>query len=163
MATSAYATDLCGVDFNRTDTDPQFTLGQLAKGSDGSEWVYVQADASGVTGTGYVVLLNENWSADMLDTTNSASGFGQRVGVAPVAVSASEYFWTQVKGVCVVQVAASAAANTALNSTATAGQVDDDASVGAEVVNDLVLTTANGASAATAAAYLSYPTVGATL
>lgn len=129
----------------------------------GKEYVYVQADAGGVTGAGYVVLINESWAADMIDTTNSATARGQLVGVAPAAVTANYYFWAQVWGVASIRVAASAAANVALNTTGTAGQIDDDATAGAEVIENIVLTTANGGAAGTAAGLLFHPTVRATL
>jgi hypothetical protein len=125
----------------------------------GKEWLYVKADAGGVTAAGYVVLIDESYNADMIDLTNSATGFGQPVGVAGLAVTASYYFWAQVLGTAVVRVAASAAANVQLNTTATAGQLDDDATSGAEVVEGIALTTANGGAAATAAAELLQPRV----
>lgn len=143
--------------------DARFKLGQRAKGENNSEWLYCQADGDGVTGEGYAVLLDEAFAADMIDTSNSDGAFGQRVGVAKVAVSANQYFWAQVHGVANIRVAASAAANATLNTTATAGELDDDGSVGAEAIDGLILTTANGGSAATAEGILNDPTVGATL
>ena len=147
-------------------TDPtaaaEFALGTRLVGDEGSEFVYVQADAGGVTGAGYVVLIDEAWSADMIDTTNSASGFQQLVGVALAAFTASYYGWVQVKGVANIRVAANAAANAKLNSTATAGQIDDDQTAGSEDIDGIALTTANGGSAATAEGVLNHPTVGAT-
>jgi hypothetical protein len=51
-----------------------------------------------------------------------------------------------------------------LNSTATGGAVDDDATAGSESISGLVLGTATGGAAATNAdAYFSYPVVGRTL
>lgn len=139
-----------------------FALGDCAKGDDGSEFVYVQANGA-ITGDGYVVLIDENWQADMIETTNSATGFGQMVGVAKAAFADDDYGWVQVKGVTPIRVAASCAANTAVNTTATGGQLDDDATSGAEVIDRLVLTTANGGAAGNAEGVLTYPTVGATL
>ena len=152
-----------GADPEETHTDARFRLGQCAEGSDNSEWVYVQADAGGITDAGYVVLFDENYAADMVDTTNSATAFGQKVGVAAIAFAASEYGWVQVKGKASIRVGANAAANAALNTTATAGELDDDGTVGAEVVDGVILTTANGGSAANAEGLLNWPTIGATL
>lgn len=129
-------------------------------------YMYVQADAGGFTGAGYAVLINgASYEGDMADTTASApgTGAGKQVGIACAAVAASGYGWVQVYGPCVVRVAASCAAHTIINTTATAGQLDDDATAGAEVVDGLVLTTANGGAAATAAGFAAFPRVGRTL
>lgn len=151
-----------GANFERTSTDPEFDLGEGAEGENFSKYVYVRADAGGITGAGYVVLINESFTADMIDLTNSATAFGDRVGVARVAFAANEYGWVQVKGIADIRVAASAAANAQLNTTSTAGQLDDDATAGSEDVTGLVLTTANGGSAGTAPGRLNWPDVGAT-
>lgn len=98
-----------------------------------------------------------------MDTTNSATTIGQACGVAQVAFADDDYGWLQIYGVTNVQVSASAAANVALNSTATDGQLDDDATTGAEVIDGIVLTTARGGTAGTAPGYLQYPRVGATI
>jgi len=145
-----------------TDT-AEFKLGQCAKGQDNSEWIYVQADSGGVTGEGYVVLIDEDYAADMIDTTNSDSAFGQRVGVAKTAVSADQYFWVQVRGVAKIRGAAEAPANATLNTTGTAGELNDDGTTGAEAIDGLILTTAVGATAGVAEGILNDPTVGATL
>lgn len=154
---------LIGADFDVPSTDAKFALGDCTKGEDGSEWVYVQADGA-ITGAGFVVLLDEDYQADMIDTTNSASALGQKVGVAAAAFADNEYGWVQIAGTAEVQGLASCAANAAVNSTATAGAVDDDASSGAEIIERMVLTTAvGGGGAANAEAVLSHPTVGATI
>lgn len=162
--TSNFATDgVIDVNLITPTSDAKQELGFRVVGNDGSDWIYVQADASGITGAGYCVLVDEAFAADMIETTNSATGFGQFVGVAPAAFTASYYGYVQISGVAVVRVSASAAANVALNTTATAGQLDDDATTGAEVVSGIALTTANGGSAATAACVINNATVGATL
>lgn len=159
------AQTLIGVDLTDDSDSALFELGtRHYDPNTDKEWIYVQADAGGVTGAGYVVLVDEAYAADMIDTTNSATAFGQLVGVSPIAVAASGYFWAQIGGVASVRVNALAAANVALNTTATAGQIDDDATGGAEVVDNIVLTTANGGAAGTAAGLIvNAPKVGVTL
>jgi len=158
-----------GVDATEVTSASKFALGQRALNvttTGVKEYVYVKDSGAGVTGAGYVVLINQaDFTAIMASTTTSAPGTGQQkpAGVAPAAVTASYYFWAQVNGPAVVRVAASCAAFTTVNTTATAGQLDDDASAGAEVINGIALTTANGGAAATAAASLQYPFVGVTL
>lgn len=155
------------VNQNTIYTAPMGDTGSTAGSAVGPKiYMYVQADAGGITGDGYVVVVNPaTFVADMIDTTNSAPGAGAgfHVGVGRAAVAASGYGWVQVYGPGVVRVAASAALGTLLNSTGTAGQIDDDATAGAEIVDGIVLTTANGGSAGTAAGVMNWPKVGRTL
>lgn len=153
--------NLLGVETETPTATKNYTLGTRACGHDGTEFVYVQDSGSGVTGAGYVVAVPETYLTTMLSTSNDAEG--DPVGVAPVAVTASYYYWAQIKGVASVRVAANAAANARLNTTATAGQLDDDGTTGAFPITGLYLTTANGGSAGTAAGVLNYPIQGTVL
>lgn len=164
MVSSFYATDgTAGVDITRADTTAEFTLGQRVTGNDNSVFVYCQAFGA-VTGDGYVVLINEDFTqADLIETTNSATGFGQNVGVAKAVLANDEYGWFQISGTTSFRGLASAAANVALNTTATAGALDDDATTGAEVITGIAFTTAVGGSAGNAQGVLNFPIVGATL
>lgn len=137
---------------------PEWELGTTVKGAAGKEYVYVQAN--GAISANDVVFIDESYQADQLDTTNSASAFGQMVGVAPVAFSDDDYGWIQIKGACTVNVGSSCAANTQVNSTGTAGRVDDDGTGGSENVVGLVTTAAESDNEA--AGWLNYPYVGAT-
>lgn len=154
----------------RTSTEgAEFDIGQVGFNttSDGSKgYIYVEDSGSGITGDGYVALINSSdFKAVMATTTTSApgTGAGKMAGVARAAIAASGFGWLQIFGPGTVRVSASAAAHTLINTTATAGQLDDDATVGAEVMDGIVLNTANGASAATAAGFLNWPKVGRTL
>jgi hypothetical protein len=69
----------------------------------------------------------------------------------------------QIYGPANVNVLASCGANKAINTTATAGTLDDDATAGSEVISGLVLTTARSTGTGLAPAMLNHPTVGATL
>jgi hypothetical protein len=129
-------------------------------------YIYVQDSGSGITGDGYVALVDGSaFTAVMATTTTSApgAGAGKLAGVARAAIAASGYGWLQIFGAGTVLVAASAAAYTLINTTATAGQLDDDATAGAEVVDGIVLDVANGGSAAVTAAWLNWPKVARTL
>lgn len=147
-----------GAQWDETHTARKFELGTIMWGA-GKAYVYVQAD--GAITANDVVLVSEAYQADQLDTTNSASAFGDRVGVSEATFADDEYGWVQVFGPCTANVGSSAAVNTALNSTGTAGRVDDDGTTGAEVVTGLITTGAEASNAA--AAYLNWPTIGATL
>lgn len=162
--TSTFVTDgTLGTNVSETSTSAKFALGQRVTANEGAEWIYVQADAAGITGEGYAVLIDEAFAADMIDTTNSATGRGQMVGVAKTAFAANEFGFVQIAGVANIRVAANAAANARLNTTATAGQLDDDGTAGSEEIEGIVLTTANGGAAGTAEGVLTNARVGATL
>ena len=158
-----------GIDPTATSSSAQFSVGQLGANvtSAGVKiYMYVKADGTGVTGDGYVCDIDgSTFVASMSSTTTTAPGTGQgkSVGVARAALTASYYGWLQVYGAGTVRVAASAAAYTNLNSTATAGQIDDDATAGAEVIDGIALDAANGGSAGTAAGWINWPRVGRTL
>lgn len=139
---------------------PDFQLGTRMRGDGGTEYIFVLAGGA-ITGAGYVCTIDPAYSATQLSTSND--GYGNVVGVAPYAFASGDYGWLQVLGPCNIQVAASCAANVRVNTTATAGQVDDDGSVGAMEVRGMALTTARGGTAGTAAGVLNYPVVGATL
>lgn len=142
------------------------SVGQITMDYQGRVYRFCQADAGGVTGAGYVCTIESSNTLDMIDTTNSAPGAeaGRQVGVAMAAIAASGYGWVCVLGRDVpVRVAASAAKGTLLNTTATAGQLDDDATAGAEQIVGIALTTANGGAAGNALADVTWPTIGRTL
>jgi hypothetical protein len=138
-----------------------FGLGDRCTDHLGNEYVFVLAGAGGFTGDGFVVIIDEAYGALMLSTSNDARG--DLAGVAKGAVAASSYAWVQVKGISNVQVLASAAANARLNTTATAGALDDDGTVGAMQVQGIYLTTARAASVGLAPGILNYPFIDVTL
>lgn len=133
---------------------PQFGLGKRSA-EKGKEYVYVQANGA-ITAAGYICSIDPStYQAAMISTANDAAvGI---VGVAEAAFAASDYGWLQVMGACIIQVAASCAANVRLNTTATPGQADDDGTAGSFALNGMYLTTARAASAGTAAGFLNYP------
>lgn len=141
------------------DEGKGFGLGDVYTDDAGKEYVYVQANGAIVAND--VVIITEAYQADQIDTTNSAGALGDRVGVSPAAFADNDYGWVQVKGPCTINVATSAAANTKLNTTATAGRVDDDATAGAETIHGLYTTGAESSNAA--AGILVYPFIDATL
>jgi hypothetical protein len=129
-------------------------------------YIYVRDSGSAITGDGYVALVDGSaFTAVMASTTTSApgTGAGMLAGVARAAIAASGYGWLQIFGAGVVRTSASCAAYTIINTTATAGQLDDDATAGAEVIDGIVLDTATGGAAATTAGFINWPKVGRTL
>lgn len=149
---------------------PAFRLGTVGGYDDPTngyqEFIYGRADGA-VTGAGYLCVEETGFDFAMVTTTTTApgaSGPGSRCGAAQAALADNEYGWFQIYGKGSVRTLASAAKGTQLNSTATGGAVDDDATAGSETISGLVLGTATGAAAATNAdAIFSYPVVGRTL
>lgn len=159
---------IAGIDPTVVSTTPQFTPGTRGANltSEGvKEYVYVQANGA-ITGAGYVCDIDgSNYDAAMCTTTTTApgTGAGKPVGVARVAFADNDYGWLQIYGPGTIRVSASCAAYTNINSTATGGQLDDDATSGAEVIDGIVLDTAAGGAAAVVAGFINYPRVGRTL
>jgi len=149
---------------------PAFRLGTLGGYDDPvngyQEFVYGRADGA-VTGAGYLCVEATGFDFAMATTTNTApgaSGHGSRVGAAQAVLADNEYGWFQIYGKGSLRTLASAAKGTRLNSTATAGAVDEDGTASSEAIVGVVLGTATGGAAATNAdAIFSYPSVGATL
>jgi len=159
-------TTLIGVDILNPVTAAELTqgkgfgLGDRHIDQTGNEYVYVQAGVGGITAN-FVATIDEAYGAVMVSTSNDARG--DLLGVAPATIAANSFGWVQVKGVCSVQVAASCAANVRLNTTATAGQLDDDGAAGSFTCDGIFLTTARGAGAGTAPAVLNYAIQGVTI
>lgn len=156
-----------GINPTQLDTLPLFTLNALfsAVDTDGEkEYVYVQYGAGGSTGAGYAMVIDALGGAVMVTTTNAApgTGTGKRCGVAMAAAAANQYGWLQIKGKGVVRCAAAVAVWTRMNTTATAGALDDDATTGARAIDGIALHTAAG-GAGNAVCQLENPRVGVTL
>lgn len=151
---------------------PGFKLGTIGGYDDPvdgyKEFMYGTATAA-ITGLGYLCVegtLNGNFS--MITTANTAAGtiggHGSRIGAAQAALSTGQSGWFQVVGKGSLRTAASDAAGTRQNTTATAGVPDDDGTAAARAINGIVLKTATGGAEATNAdARFFYPTTGVTL
>lgn len=151
---------LIGADVENESTTALFEIGSRHYDPNtDKEYMYVLADEA-ITAEA-AVIIPEDYGVEMVDTTSTASAFGDRVGVSNIAIASGSYAWVQIYGGTTLSVATSCAANTAINSTATAGRLDDDATTGAEVIDGLVTTGAESSNSA--AALLNYPSVGATL
>ena len=145
----------------------QFGLGDCYKHDDGTFWVYCEANGA-LSGDGYAVSVDENYIATEL--TNAVSAFGDRVGIvhsqnpdgSDAAVADGERGWVQVYGASSVQVAASAAANTELLSTATTGVLDDATGAGTRVVSGIILGVVQpGVAGLNTSGFLNWPVQGA--
>lgn len=154
------AQTLIGADVDNKSTEAGFELGtRHYDPNTDKEYIYIQAGEA-LTANAAVVI-TEAGQAEMVDTTSTASAFGDRVGVISIAFDDNDYGWAQIYGACILSAPTSAPANVRLNSTGTAGRLDDDATSGAEVIVGVALTAT--AASNLGAALLTYPTVGATL
>lgn len=145
---------------NLTD-GKSFGLGDRYTDHSGNVFVYCQA--SGAITQDDIAILDEDWTAVRASTTTSASARGQKCGAAQATLADDEYGWFQVYGTADFRVKSSCAVNAVLNTTASAGVLDDDSTTGAEVIDGIVLTTAGAAgSTSSKEGILNFPTVGAT-
>ena len=149
---------------------PAFRLGTVGGYDDPvngyEEFIYGRANGA-VTGLGYLCVERTGFDFSMATvtlTTPGTAGPGTRCGVAQAALADNQCGWFQIYGKGSLRTLASAAIGTRLNSTATAGALDDDGTSGAEQIFGVVLNTATGGAEATNAdALFSYPVVGVTL
>ena len=149
---------------------PSYRLGSIGGYDDPSvgyqEFVYGRANGA-ITGLGYACVELTGFDFAMItvtQTTPGTAGFGSRVAAAQGAMADNEYGWFQIYGKGSLRTLASAAKGTRLNTTATGGALDDDATAGSEAVFGVVLGTATGGAEATNTdAIFNYPTVGTTL
>lgn len=143
-----------------TSTTQLFPLGTRHTEANGKEYIYVKGGTGGLSAN-QASFIDEDFLA--VAATTTLATYGGLVGVPSVAIALNSYGWAQVLGNASLNVAASCAADARLNTTATAGRLDDDATTGAKVIEGIKLNTANGGAAADTAAFLNRPRVGATL
>lgn len=160
-------TNQIGMNFNEVYTAAElatigrgFGLGDLGTDSAGNQYVYVVA--GGAIAAGDVVQFTSAYSATSL--TTAASPRGRRCGVALAAIPSGSFGWVQVYGVNAgANVLTLAAADTRLNTTATAGTLDDDGTATSKQIEGIYLSAARGAGTGPAACVLNFPFVSVTL
>ena len=155
---------------------PPFLPGELAWGTDGSEWVY--STASLTIAAGSVVVFNPtpgSWSVAPVTNTLARNQYGNLLGVvggsqgslvvpAPTGTQTGTYFWVQRAGNAPkVLAAGTISANASVFTTATGGQLTGSLGAGTNaIVNGLVfsqvVTAAGGGGSGNAV--LNYPVVG---
>ena len=98
MPTYSVNSSTIGVDLNTTSTTALFALGTVVKGSNNSEWVYVQA-ATAVTAF-KCVSINAAFTCGMASVSDviGTSGSSGRLGWAQNAFAASDYGWVPING-----------------------------------------------------------------
>jgi hypothetical protein len=160
---------------------PPFIAGELAWGTDGSEWVYCTASIT--IGAGSVVLVSQtqgSWSVSLIGgatVSAAANATGLLVGVvggsqgslvvpAPSGTQTGTFFWVQRAGNAPnVKTLASTTKLAQLHSSATLAGVLTSTGGGTNTtyqVNGIVISNATGSAAGPNTAILNYPVVGAT-
>lgn len=151
---------LIGLDLTGTHASAERAVGSFSFDKSGKGYVYVAFGATHAAGD--FILVDGALATSAMTVTTSGAALQFSVAVALFATSASTYGWVQVFGLNpALNVATGAVVTALLNSTATAGRIDDDGTTGAEVVTGV--TIAATAASNTAAGFLNYPKVGRTL
>ncbi len=162
---------MAGIDPTLTYTTadrPPWGLGDIVfnRTSQGVKGYMFILAGGAITGDAYICDIDgSSYSTVMCTTTTTAPGTGQgkAVGVARAAIASGSYGWVQVYGFGLVRTLANAVAYTSLNSTATAGALDDDATAGSEVIEGIVLDAAQGGATGNQNGWINWPRVGRTL
>ena len=145
---------------------PGFATGTLGANDLGQIFEFAQSDASTTLTPGDVMTLNQRLGTMQraaTSNTDPGDGQGKAVGIACGAIEADGWGWVQRAGYSYTDVAVltGCAKGTVLNSTATTGSLDDDATAGSEVIEGL--TTTEAESGGFAQGVLHWPYVGRTL
>lgn len=162
MATTNIVTDVTGGKIAATatlDIVQQFNLGQRCRGDYGGEFVYCKA--GGTLAAGDFVVIDKDYNASGLTTTNGLRGM--RVGVCRQAATTSNWLWIQIAGGVPGRTANAVAAAAQLNTTATAGAIDDDATATTKRIDGIYIPTAAGGATTNTEFHLNFPVIGATL
>lgn len=147
--------------FSSTTDGRMWGLGDRITNQDGKIFVFVKATSA--IAQYDVCTFDETYAGVVAPLSTSNDARGDLVGVAPVAIASGSYGWLQIYGVCTMNVLASCAANVRINTTATAGSLDDDGTTGALQVEGIYLTAARGGTDGSAAGILNFPIQGVTL
>lgn len=155
MVAKALSTPVIGanVDYTHvgTTTDGQnakFPLGTVVYGIDGNEYVYCQAGAAlmAATTSPNAIAIDENFQAQLMTTALALAG--HELGFCPqLVINDNDFFWARKGGANFnARVAASAAADTYLRTTITAGRLGTASTASAVVFTGVVIVTAASAS-----------------
>jgi hypothetical protein len=159
MVSLALATPVIGANVNRVTAgtttngeNAEFQLGTRVIGPDGNEYVYCQAGAALTTAitSPNAVAIDEDFQASLMTTALALDNW--ELGFAPIGtgialIPDNSFFWARVNGATFnARVSASAAADTYLRTTITAGRLGTASTASAVVFYGVVLVTAASAS-----------------
>jgi len=131
-------------------TTKRYRLGTRKRDTNGYEYIYLQGVAS--LAAGDAVVFDEAGVTARLSTSTAVA---QPVAVAMSAnTSTTNYSWFQIYGKATVNCAATVGADAYLQSSGTAGQVDDLTAAGKTIVG---ATSASAGASNVLTAWLNYP------
>lgn len=143
-----------GANLANPTTTATFSLGEKQTGTDGSEWVYVQASGA-ITQYNYVCI-DENFQA--VAGTKALVDVGHTIGFAQAAFEDDEYGWVALKGTNIsALLAASCAPDVALYTSSTAGVLDDSSTSQTKIDGVVAVSTAGTASTNAIEVIATYP------
>ena len=149
---------LAGARIDSPSAAAEHAPGTRIAGTDGTEWIYVQA-AGAIARYDYVTV-DENFQAAA--GTKTAVDAGHAVAIAQAAFADDQYGWVATVGqgaALKVNVLARCAKDAALYTTARAGKLDD-ASSNQTKIGGIAITAAAGGSAASRPAIVAHPRAG---
>ncbi len=159
MVTKALSSPVIGADMDRVTAgtttngeNAEFQLGTRVIGPDGTEYLYVQADGAVTTAitSPNAVGIDEDYQAALMTTAKALDN--HELGFAPIGsgiavIPDNSFFWARTRGSNFnARVSASAAADTYLRTTITAGRLGTASTASAVVFYGVVLVTAASAS-----------------
>lgn len=150
LTTPVIGVDVDGVSAGTTTfgENAKHQLGSIVVGTDGTQYMYVQAGAAlmSATTSPNAVAIDENFEATLMTTALALNNY--QLGFAPQAVIAdNDFFWARISGANFnARVSASAAADTYLRTTITAGRLGTASTASAVVFYGVVIVTAASAS-----------------
>lgn len=155
----ALATPVIGANVDRVTAgtttngvNAEFALGTRVVGVDGTEYMYVQAAEAITTAitSPNAVGIDEDYQASLMTTALANAGY--QLGFAPLGsgidvIPDNSFFWARISGSNFnARVAASAAADTYLRTTITAGRLGTASTASAVVFTNIVIVAAASAS-----------------
>lgn len=150
-----------GVDLNNVSATALFTLGEIAQGTNGTEFVYCYF-ATGNT-AGKAMVYSQGFTATGGDATNLLLGLG--IGWVQTTVSSSSYGWLAIRGSVAVMTSGSATVSPngvfLPGASGTTGIVSVNYSASGTLAGIALVSYAQTASATLTGAILTWPRGGA--
>ena len=136
---------------------PGHRAGTLGVDVGGNIYACVQANGVALAAHHFCIVGNAAWTALHMTKARIDANEASHCGIPRAGIPANHFGWLQLWGYAECQVLASAAKDTALYTSATAGALDD-ASASQTRIYGVHLTTARSATAGVAPCVLRFPT-----
>ena len=114
-----------GVQLDRVDTEAKFDVGTVARDHRGGEYLYLLGVASNVQFAWVSYSIAGDITAALALGTTTTVDLRDPLGISCSAFTANEYGWVQIRGLTYGRYLVSMAKTSTVQSTATAGAMDD--------------------------------------